>query len=351
MGTASSVVGGAAPAAVRRVLVPQTLVPRSVPREANLHTLAGTTMGTTWSVKLIAAREAPLAAIERVIHRELDRVVSQMSTWEPTSDLARFNRAPGGSWHTIPEAFAEVLACALDLARDSGGAFDPCAGVVVDAWGFGPHGRWREADFVPPDAACIDAARALGGCSRLPFDRARWRLQQPGGLRLDLSAIAKGHAVDRVTVALQEEFGLDNLLVEVGGELRGHGAKPDGQPWWVQLASPRDDGTAGTWVALHGLSVATSGDDQRVFVRNGVRHPHTIDPRSGRPIGHGVCAASVLHASCMWADALSTALTVLGPVAGRAWAEARGIAALWTTRRRDGGFDETMTSACAALAD
>jgi thiamine biosynthesis lipoprotein len=351
MGTASSVVGGTAPAVMRRVLVPQTLVPRSVPREATLHTSSDATMGTTWSAKWIAAREAPRAAIERAIQRELDLVVAQMSTWEPASDLARFNRAPAASWHTIPEAFAEVLACALDVARDSGGVFDPCAGALIDAWGFGPHGRWLEADFMPPDATCIDAARAFGGRTRLQFDRDRRRLHQPGGLRLDFSAIAKGHAVDRIALALHSEFGLDNQLVEVGGELRGQGAKPDGQPWWVQLASPRDDDTAGTWVALHGLSVATSGDDQRVFVRDGVRHPHTIDPRSGRPIGHGVCAVSVLHASCMWADALSTALTVLGPAAGRPWAEARGIAALWTTRRRDGGFDETMTSACAALAD
>ena len=348
---ASPAIGNPALPAQRRVLVPRRLAPRSVPREATAHALGGTSMGTSWSVRFIAARDAPNAAIERAIQRELDHVVSQMSTWEPASDLARFNRAPAGSWHTIPEAFAEVLACALAVARDSGGAFDPCAGALVDAWGFGPHGRFRDADFMPPHAGEIDAARRLGGWARLPLDPARRRLQQPGGLRLDFSAIAKGHAVDRIAIALQAEFGLDNLLVEVGGELRGHGAKPDGQPWWVRLASPRDDDGAGTWVALHGLSVATSGDDQRVFERAGVRHPHTIDPRNGRPIGHGVCAVSVLHASCMWADALSTALTVLGPVSGRPWAEARGIAALWTTRRRDGGFAETMTSACAALAD
>jgi thiamine biosynthesis lipoprotein len=277
--------------------VPHAIAPRSVPRDAVRHRLGGTTMGTSWSVTFIAARAAPLAAIGREIGAELDLVVSQMSSWEPASDLARFNRAPAGSWQAIPDAFAEVLSCALAVAHDSDGAFDPCAGALVNAWGFGPHGRFRDVDFQLPDIAQVDAARAVGGWCSLDFDRARQRLRQPGGLQLDLSAIAKGYAVDRVAQALQREC-----------------------------------------------------DDQRVFMRHGVRHPHTIDPRSGRPIAHGVCAVSVLHPSCMWADALSTALTVLGPDAGLAWAEAREIAALWTTRRRDGGFDETMSRACAALA-
>jgi FAD:protein FMN transferase len=338
-------------AAARRVLVPLQIAPRSVPRGATLHTLGGTTMGTGWAARLIGAPDAPLVAIERAIEHELDVVVAQMSTWQPTSDVAGFNRAPAGSWQTLPAELVQVLSCALDVARDSGGAFDPCAGALIDAWGFGPGNAFRDATFVAPAAQRIHAARSAGGWQRLFLDRERRRAQQPGGLRLDLSAIAKGYAVDRVTQALQREFRVGNLLVEIGGELRGHGSKPDGQPWWVRLASPRDDGAPDIWVALHGLSVATSGDDQRAFVRDGTRHPHTIDPRTGRPIRHGVCAVTVLHASCMWADALSTALTVLGPEAGAPWADARGIAAFWVTRRDDGGFDEVMTSACAALAE
>jgi thiamine biosynthesis lipoprotein len=145
-------------------------------------------------------------------------------------------------------------------------------------------------------------------------------------MRLDLSSIAKGYAVDRVAGYL-EARGIGNHLVEIGGELRGAGAKPDALPWWVALDRPATH----TVVALHGLSVATSGDGQRFFEDGGRRYSHIIDPRSGFPVRNGVTAATVLHRECMWADGLATALAVLGPEPGIARADADGNAAAITT--------------------
>jgi thiamine biosynthesis lipoprotein len=245
------------------------------------------------------------------------------------------------------------------VARDSAGAYDPTAGALVNLWGFGPERRHDGPDFEPPSAEAARAARDQGGWDKLHIDAERRRACQPGGLQIDLSAIAKGYAVDRVVTLLAQRFGFDDVLVEVGGELRGSGLKPDGMPWWVDLEStPRwhdgelraDPHLPPTRVALHGMAVATSGDYRRCFHREGTRYSHTIDPRSGAPIAHGLAMVTVLHGSCMGADALSTALTVLGPVEGPAWAEQRNLAALFVTRRADGHLEERITSAFAALA-
>ncbi|ALD93712.1 Membrane-associated lipoprotein involved in thiamine biosynthesis [Cupriavidus gilardii CR3] len=171
-------------------------------------------------------------------------------------------------------------------------------------------------------------------------------------MSIDLCAIAKGYAVDAVSAWLSAR-GVSHHLVEIGGELRGEGVKPDGMPWWVELESPpaADDAAADaarTVVALHGLSVATSGDYRRYFDSGGRRYAHTLDPRTGYPVSHALASVTVLHRRCMMADALSTALTVLGPEAGMAFATQRGIAARMLLRTPS-GFTERMSPAFAAM--
>jgi thiamine biosynthesis lipoprotein len=355
-------VSPSAPApAIRRVLVPRDIAaPPRPPEGGVLHALDGRCMGTGWSVRVAAAPGLALEPLRQGIQRELDDVVAQMSHWDEHSDLGRFNRAPAGHWQALPAAFLQVLQYALSVAADSGGACDPAAGALVNLWGFGPDPARRhdQPGFRAPQAGAIGEALACSGWQRLRLDAAAGRIRQPGGLQLDLSAVAKGHAVDRVAGYL-DAAGLPHHLVEIGGELRGSGVKPDGQPWWVQLEPPTTAPSAGLaehLVALHGLSVATSGDYRRYFIEPGEggleprRLPHTLDPRTGRPIANGLASVSVLHPQCMAADALSTALTVLGPVKGPLWADERGIAALFITRRAGGGFGEHMTRAFAALA-
>lgn len=330
---------------MRRVAVPALAAPPDAPAAgARVATLAGETMGTTWTVRVAAPADCDFVALRARIQHALDRVVAQMSTYLPASDLSRFNAAPAGAWLPLRGEFLAVLTAALVLARETDGAFDPTVGPLVDLWGFGPAGRRTE----PPPATMIDAVAARVGWARVGLDAARQRARQPGGVRLDLSSIAKGFGVDEVADCLRDA-GLPCHLVEVGGELRGAGTKPDGKPWWVALERPRAD-LPETVVALHGLSVATSGDYRRYFDSGGIRYAHTIDPRTGRPVTHGLVAATVLHPSCMQADALATALTVLGPQAGLDFACARGIAALFVARRGD-GVVETMTPAFRAMLD
>jgi thiamine biosynthesis lipoprotein len=334
-----------------RVLLPAHLTPGAPALGEQVHDLAGASMGTTWRVRVAGPAGLPLAALAEGIERVLARIVAQMSTWEPGSAISRYNRAAPGSWHALPDEFGRVMRGALWVAERSSGAFDPTAGPLVNAWGFGPAPRHDAPDFVPPDAARL-AAMPMGWSQ--PTLDPDGRLRQPGGIALDLSAIAKGFAVDALAAYLVA-CRLPHHLVEVGGELRGQGVKPDGQPWWVELESPAagDEacGLAPTRVALHGLAVATSGDYRRCYTHAGRQLSHTIDPRSRAPVAHGLASVTVLHAQCMLADAWSTALMVLGPRAGLALANAEGLAALLVWRQPGGGWGEAMSQAARSLCE
>jgi thiamine biosynthesis lipoprotein len=306
-----------------RVAIPLEISPpASGPRGGAMIEFGGPTMGVAWSVKAVATPGFDLPKARDQIQTLLNRLVAQMSPWEPQSDISRFNRAPAGAWLDTPPAFHHVLTSALAWAQVSDGAFDPTAGRLVDLWGFGPAGPVN----APPAAADISAALASSGWDKLALDGSR--AFQPGRLELDFSGIAKGFAVDEVSRALGV-LGLPDHLVEIGGELRGQGVKQNGEPWWVEIALPpgavMPEGPI--LLALHGLSVATSGDYRRFLEHHGRRYAHTLDPRLGRPIDNGVRSVSVVHDTCMDADALSTALGVLGPQAGPEFAVKHGLAA------------------------
>jgi thiamine biosynthesis lipoprotein len=248
----------------------------------------------------------------------------------------------------LPDEFATVLACALRVAEASGGAYDPTAGELVRRWGFGATNRYSAPGFELPDAAAIAAALRHCGWQRLEVDAATLRMYQPGGLELDLSAVAKGYGVDAVSCYLSAQ-GVRHHLVDVGGELRGAGVKPDGQPWWVALQLPAAAfALPVSRIALHGLSVATSGDYLQCYEHAGTRYCHCIDPRTGLPVRNGVTSVTVLHQECMVADAWSTAFMVLGTDAGLALAEARQLAVHFVVREA-GNCIEHYSSAFGAL--
>lgn len=329
-----------------RVLIPHDMeAPPVLPAGVTAHRLSGAAMGTSWSVQALAPQGVARDTLAALVQAKLDRVIREMSTWKADSGISRFNRAEAGSWHSLPDAFYTVLDAALSMAADSGGAFDPTLGPLVDLWGFGPEGRHDRL----PDAVMLDAARARCGWQRIGLDRARRSARQPGAIRLDFSGIAKGYAVDLVAQALRDA-GCVSWLVEIGGELSGLGVKSDGQPWWVALERPPGDDGQGMLVALHGLAIATSGDYRRYFDHDGRRYAHTIDPRSGRPVTHDLASVTVLHRQCMVADALATVLTVLGVDEGMVFARERNIAALFISGGAS-GYRESMTPALAGMLE
>ncbi|ACL56080.1 FAD:protein FMN transferase [Methylobacterium nodulans] len=324
---------------MRRVLIPCAVpaIGRAL-QDGTLAEWSGETMGTTWSVKAVVPAGCRTDGLAADLARLLDGIDREMSQWRPDSDLSRFNRAPAGSWVRLPRRLHAVLGVGLDLARRTQGAYDPTIGALADLWGFGPSGPILQR----PGPAAIAAAQARSGWSRVRLDPAGEAAFQPGGVQLDLSSIAKGYAVDALSEALGGR-GLASHLAEIGGELRGTGVKPDRQPWWVGLEDPLT-ASAETIVALHGLSVATSGDYRRVLACGAERHGHTLDPRTGRPRTNDLLAVTVLHPSCMIADAAATALLVLGREAGLDHADRHGLAARFLFRTADGDAGERMSA-------
>jgi thiamine biosynthesis lipoprotein len=291
-------------------------------------------MGTTWRVRLAAPATLDRAGVIPTIQHLLDRLVDQMSHWEPDSVLGRYNRSAPGTWLTLSPDFAHVMESALHIAEISDGAFDPAIGRLVTLWGFGPFPVEE-----PPSRDQVAQALASSGWRRLTYDRQAQRLRQPGGLQLDLSGIAKGYAVDAVAAQLAT-LGIRHALVEIGGELVGRGLKSDGDPWWVDLETPPGLSLRPLRIALHDLAVATSGDY--------VRGAHTIDPATGRPSESGVISVSVLHPSAMIADAWASALAVLGPDAGMALAARKALPVRMIARDAK-GLSETISPALAAM--
>lgn len=292
-------------------------------------------MGTTYAVQ--AACPKPLANLP--IAATLAEVERRMSTWDDASELSRFNRAAVGEPVAVSVPLFAVVATATRLAAQTGGALDPTVAPLVAVWGFGAHAR-AEA----PTPAAIRAARQQVGYQRVALQPRPPALTKRAPLTLDLSAVAKGYAVDRLAEVLAAA-GCSSYLVELGGELRVAGTGPGGRPWRIGVESPSGDAPLAT-LAIHEGAIATAGN-YRQTRRVGDREvSHVIDPRSGQPTAHGLASVTVVAATALAADGYATALLVLGPKDGMAFAEREGLAAVFVAPVGD-GFNVRETAAAA----
>lgn len=290
------------------------------------HALNGPTMGTRWS----ALFHADVTFDPEEIRAELQAVVAevdaQMSTWKPDSDLMRLNAAPVGHWVSLPERLIEVIGLGLEIARQSGGAFDIGMGASVTAWGFGPDA----AD--PEQIRAAMAGSRVATSQALDLDVVRGRARKTGPLTLDLNGIAKGYGVDRLVETLLV-LGISEGLVGIDGEMRALGLQPDGRPWNIAVEAPDPDRRAPHSVlSLQDAALATSGDYRHWVDVQGRRLSHTMDPTRGAPVLAPPASVTVVAQSCAQADAWATALMVLGAEAGSRLAQEHGLDALFLLR-------------------
>ena len=314
---------------------------------SGLFELAGPTMGTTYSVRIFAPGlgAEKLAAADEAVRAALDDVVRRMSSYDSESELSRLNRHNALTPFPVSAELLAVLATSQRVSELSQGAFDVTVAPAVDSWGFGPgHGR-----RVPSDAE-IAALSPRVGYRMLSLDsHARTVRKARGDLRADLSGVAKGYGVDQAARALNA-LDIENYMVEAGGEIRTRGHNATHRPW--QIGVERPDAypqRAHLVVPLSGLAMATSGDYRIWFEQGGRRYSHEIDPATGRPIGDRVASVTVVAADCAYADAMATALIVMGADAGEALAEREGLAAYFIVREPGGTLAERQTAAFAAL--
>lgn len=295
----------------------------------------GKIMGTGYSIRLgptrggqsnpdvrIAAKkyhsnsDQNISALANQVHSLLQAVDTKMSTWRTQSELSVFNNSLNQDWHTMSPSTLSVIAHANQISHESTGAFDLTVGPLVDLWGFGaiqPAGT-IDYRFTKPSEPLISNVMQRVGYRYIEIDHAASAIRKSiPDVRLDLSGIAKGFAVDQIATLL-DELGYQNYLVEVGGELRSRGEKSDNNTWKVAIERPtvsRQD--VFRVLSLKNRAIATSGDYRNFYTDNGQRYSHSINPRTGRPVTHEMVSVSVIADSTMQADALSTALIVLGP--------------------------------------
>lgn len=299
-----------------------------------LSQFSGPTMGTTYSVKITELPETvALDELQREIESVLEEVNRGMSTYRADSQISFINRKESEEpVMLMPEVYT-VLQEAVQVSKMTRGAFDITVAPLVDLWGFGPQQR---PDEIPSDE---EIARAL---ERTGMDKIELSGRPPAlrkidpWVTLDLSGVAKGYAVDRVAETL-DNHRIGNYLVEIGGELRGRGVNAEGRPWRIAIEKPDPGGRQALRVIEPGKwALATSGDYRNYFEKDGVRYSHTIDPRTGRPVTHDLVSVTVAAPTCMRADALATALMVLGPDEGESLARLMNRPAFFVIKTDDG---------------
>jgi len=314
--------------------------------DPNVVELTGSTMGTSYSIKLAAPQgPAGLGLLHQQIEALLSDINRQMSTYIPDSDLSRFNRSQSTEWQSVPSALVDLVEQARRVSDDSDGMYDITVGPLVELWGFGPGATGN----TPPGAHEIAAVLPSIGYRKLYSRHTPPALRKTvADLQADLSSIAKGWAVDRLADLLIDA-GYTSFLVEIGGEVYAQGQKRSGHAWRIAIEQPLYDHRAvHRVIELNDMALATSGDYRNYFSTDGQRYSHTIDPGSGHAVQHSLAAVTVLADNCTTADAWATALMALGSTRGLAVAESQQIMALFLIRNNR-GFEERTSPALARL--
>ena len=292
----------------------------------------GPTMGSSYTVQYVPTGQSPDAA---KLKAEVDAILAsldeQFSTYRDDSVVSRFNAQPAGACMVLPADMLALWRYGEALSQQSGGAFDLTVEPLMNLWGFGPQSRSEQV----PAAADLERERARVGHQHLHLQGER--LCKDVNAQLDFDSIVAGYAVDKVSARLAE-LGLTDYLVEVTGELKAVGHKPDGTPWRIALEVPNGERERQVErsVALDGFGLSTSGDYRNYFEEGGQRYSHTFDARSGAPVKHALAAVTVADAQVLNADGLSTLLMVLGPEEGYTFAERHGLAAFFIVRQGEG---------------
>ena len=295
--------------------------------------LTGLTMGTSYSVQWTKLpNSVDVKELQKKIESRLEEINALMSTYVTHSQLSGFNLSRETGWHAVELEIAKLVTLALEVSKQSHGAFDVTVGPLVNLWGFGPS----KTEFVVPTQTEISIAKRSVGYKHL-----QTRLDPPAlnknlvDLYVDLSAIAKGYAVDEIAQLL-DAANIEHYMVEIGGEVKGKGIAPHGEAWRIGIETPQiQRGNIEAILSLSNVGVATSGDYRNIVEQDGKTYSHTIDPRSGQPVKHNLKSVTVIHESVAIADAWATAFMVLGPKHAYKISQQKNMAVLLITQEAD----------------
>lgn len=302
-------------------------------RDNRFQEIRGKVFNTYYTIKIHSPRKS--SSLSGKIQHELDLVNQYMSVFEPESEINAINDAPANQTVDLSEEMSKILEKSYRINKMSDGKFDPTIGRLIDLWGFGTKKR---QDF-PTKEEVKDTLRQVG-FNKIQFSDNFTKLQKTNNdVNINLSAIAKGYAVDKIAELLKKE-GYKDFIIEIGGEVYASGTKSEeANGWNVGVKSPSDtDNENAAVVTIKNLAVATSGDYRNYFNYNDKRYSHTISPQSGYPVQHNLTSVSVFHKNCMTADGLATAIMAMGEKEGLAFANRNKIAAILFIRTPDDTF-------------
>lgn len=329
-----------------RTILAAALLAACSPERLPILELSGATMGTSFSIKMPALPpDVSGDTLQTEIDSLLGKIDMQMSTYRVDSEISRFNVSDSTDWQPVSAQFCLAAEESLTISRRTNGAFDITVGPLVNLWGFGPDGSIRQ----PPSQDDIGAAMARTGYAHLQTDCSVPAMRKGiASLYLDMSAYTPGYAVDRIADLL-DELHTQDYLVEIGGEMRLRGHNAENREWSVAIEEPlADERRPHAVFHLTDQAVATSGDYRNFFEYGGRTYSHTIDTRAGRPVSHNLASVTVVARTAAFADAMATALMVLGPDDGMGLAIRENIAALFLLRTSE-GIEERMTPAFAMI--
>lgn len=307
--------------------------------------LTGETMGTTYNIVAVdRTGSSNLEEVSDAVQETLTRVNAGMSNWDPNSEISRFNAVKHTEPVPVSAELADVMQASIDIHARSGGLFDVTLGPLIELWGFGVR---RSEDPIPTDREIAEALDRVGQSKFVALTRIPDTLRKSRpDTSIYLAAIAKGHGVDEIALTLRA-LGFEDFMVEIGGDLFATGLSTDDKPWRIGIERPdAQDRVVEEIIELSGYGLATSGDYRNYFEENGIRYPHILDARTGRPITHKTASATVIADTAMLADGWATAMLALGSERGMQIAEEQGLAVFFITRV--GGSDVTQFEAVAS---
>jgi thiamine biosynthesis lipoprotein len=309
--------------------------------QKTLTTISGPTMGTTFNVKVVdLPKDVPAQKLKDGILQVLEDVNDKMSLWVKGSEIIRFNQSTSTDWQDVSEDFYKVTEKAFEISDMTEGRFDVTLEPLIKLWGFSTK---RAPANLPSDADIKEALDQVG-YKKIELDAAALRMKkQHAAMSVNLSAIAKGFGIDQVSQFLENK-GIENYMVEIGGDLRVKGSNAKEQPWRIAIEKPEAGSrSVQKIIALQGVGMATSGDYRNFYEKDAQRYTHIIDPVKGRPVLHKLASVTVLSETAMEADGLATALLVMGPDEGMKIAEENAIAAFFLVRDKDGFVEKRST--------
>jgi len=290
-----------------------TLIATGCPTQKEV-SFSGRTLGTTYSIKIIIDYFQNLDSLQQEIDNRLDEINRSMSLYIKDSEISLFNKSQSSKPMAVSKDFLTVIKTAEEIYRQTEGSWDGTVGPLVNLWGFRTTGHSRQ---VPPREE-IEKLLLNIGFDKIEIIEDKYLSKKKSGIFLDLDSIAQGYGVDQIAKLIKSK-GIQNYLVEIGGEVYAAGYRKDGGKWKIGINKPEKNAPFNQVYKiafLHNKAMATSGDYRNFFEQNGKTYSHIIDPKTGYPVSNRVVSVSIIADSCTYADGLATAVMVMGPQKG-----------------------------------